>query len=175
MRYFDMTVLGKFSVVMADPPWDIHMEVHTLFHYSTIVLLFTHSHETKGHHHPSERSIYFNISYDNRKLVKAIFVISWFTANFSKLALFKCMAIGKENLSLELGTEIVSLFKFVLFPILYSYIFFMFDSPVPETVSTFASILKYRWYEESYLCPVVCFLVFLSYPMVQCQMMRCVS
>ena len=27
MRYFDMTVLGKFSVVMADPPWDIHMEV----------------------------------------------------------------------------------------------------------------------------------------------------
>ena len=41
-----MTVLGKFSVVMADPPWDIHMEVHTLFHYSTIVLLFTHSHET---------------------------------------------------------------------------------------------------------------------------------
>ena len=29
MRYFDMTVLGKFSVVMADPPWDIHMEVHT--------------------------------------------------------------------------------------------------------------------------------------------------
>ena len=130
MRYFDMTVLGKFSVVMADPPWDIHMEVHTLFHYSTTVLLFIHSHETKGHHHPSERSIYFNISYDDRKLVKAIFVISWFTANFSKLALFKCMAIGKENLSLELGTEIVSLFKFVLFPILYSYIFFMFDSPV---------------------------------------------
>ena len=27
MRYFDMSVLGKFSVVMADPPWDIHMEV----------------------------------------------------------------------------------------------------------------------------------------------------
>ncbi|XP_067053028.1 N6-adenosine-methyltransferase catalytic subunit-like isoform X2 [Acropora muricata] len=27
MRYFDMTVLGKFSVVMADPPWDIHMEL----------------------------------------------------------------------------------------------------------------------------------------------------
>ena len=26
-----MTVLGKFSVVMADPPWDIHMEVHTTF------------------------------------------------------------------------------------------------------------------------------------------------
>ena len=36
MRYFDMTVLGKFSVVMADPPWDIHMEVHTeLFYYVT--------------------------------------------------------------------------------------------------------------------------------------------
>ena len=33
MRYFDMTVLGKFSVVMADPPWDIHMEVHTVFFY----------------------------------------------------------------------------------------------------------------------------------------------
>lgn len=27
LRYFDMTVLGKFSVIMADPPWDIHMEV----------------------------------------------------------------------------------------------------------------------------------------------------
>lgn len=27
-----MTVLGKFSVVMADPPWDIHMEVHAVFH-----------------------------------------------------------------------------------------------------------------------------------------------
>jgi len=27
MRYFDMSVLGKFSVVMADPPWDIHMEL----------------------------------------------------------------------------------------------------------------------------------------------------
>lgn len=39
MRYFDMTVLGKFSVVMADPPWDIHMEVHTAFYYSTTVLL----------------------------------------------------------------------------------------------------------------------------------------
>ena len=38
-----MTVLGKFSVVMADPPWDIHMEVHTVFRYSTIVLLLIHS------------------------------------------------------------------------------------------------------------------------------------
>lgn len=27
LRYLDMTVLGKFSVVMADPPWDIHMEL----------------------------------------------------------------------------------------------------------------------------------------------------
>lgn len=27
MRYFDMSVLGKFAVVMADPPWDIHMEL----------------------------------------------------------------------------------------------------------------------------------------------------
>lgn len=27
MRYFDMTVIGKFSVIMADPPWDIHMEL----------------------------------------------------------------------------------------------------------------------------------------------------
>lgn len=27
MRYFDMSVLGKFAVIMADPPWDIHMEV----------------------------------------------------------------------------------------------------------------------------------------------------
>ncbi len=27
MRYFDMSVLGKFAVIMADPPWDIHMEL----------------------------------------------------------------------------------------------------------------------------------------------------
>jgi mRNA (2'-O-methyladenosine-N6-)-methyltransferase len=27
LRYFDMSLLGKFSVVMADPPWDIHMEL----------------------------------------------------------------------------------------------------------------------------------------------------
>jgi mRNA (2'-O-methyladenosine-N6-)-methyltransferase len=27
LRTFDMTVLGKFTVVMADPPWDIHMEL----------------------------------------------------------------------------------------------------------------------------------------------------
>lgn len=25
LRTFDMSVLGKFSVVVADPPWDIHM------------------------------------------------------------------------------------------------------------------------------------------------------
>ena len=27
LRYFDMSVLGKCAVVMADPPWDIHMEL----------------------------------------------------------------------------------------------------------------------------------------------------
>ncbi len=27
LRFFDLSVLGKFSVVMADPPWDIHMEL----------------------------------------------------------------------------------------------------------------------------------------------------
>ncbi|XP_060074207.1 N6-adenosine-methyltransferase catalytic subunit-like [Ylistrum balloti] len=27
LRFFDMTVLGKCAVVMADPPWDIHMEL----------------------------------------------------------------------------------------------------------------------------------------------------
>lgn len=27
LRFFDMTILGKFSVIMADPPWDIHMEL----------------------------------------------------------------------------------------------------------------------------------------------------
>ncbi|CAG2121234.1 unnamed protein product, partial [Medioppia subpectinata] len=27
LRFFDMSTLGKFSVVMADPPWDIHMEL----------------------------------------------------------------------------------------------------------------------------------------------------
>ncbi|KAJ8303605.1 hypothetical protein KUTeg_020001 [Tegillarca granosa] len=27
MRYFDMSVLGKCAVIMADPPWDIHMEL----------------------------------------------------------------------------------------------------------------------------------------------------
>uniref|UniRef100_A0A0A9Y4S1 mRNA m(6)A methyltransferase n=2 Tax=Lygus hesperus TaxID=30085 RepID=A0A0A9Y4S1_LYGHE len=27
LRYLDMTILGKFAVIMADPPWDIHMEL----------------------------------------------------------------------------------------------------------------------------------------------------
>ncbi|ELT87258.1 hypothetical protein CAPTEDRAFT_192776 [Capitella teleta] len=27
LRNFDVSVLGKFSVIMADPPWDIHMEL----------------------------------------------------------------------------------------------------------------------------------------------------
>ena len=36
-----MTVLGKFSVVMADPPWDIHMEVHAVFHLSFFSWLST--------------------------------------------------------------------------------------------------------------------------------------
>jgi mRNA m6A methyltransferase catalytic subunit len=29
-RHFDFSILGKFDVIMLDPPWDIHMEVaHT--------------------------------------------------------------------------------------------------------------------------------------------------
>ena len=28
VRKLDYDVLGKFAVVMADPPWDIHMEVN---------------------------------------------------------------------------------------------------------------------------------------------------
>ena len=27
LRFFDFKILGKFSVVMADPPWDIHMSL----------------------------------------------------------------------------------------------------------------------------------------------------
>ena len=27
IRYFDYTILGKFDVIMADPPWDIHMDL----------------------------------------------------------------------------------------------------------------------------------------------------
>lgn len=30
VRSFDMSVLGKFSVIMADPPWDIHMSARRL-------------------------------------------------------------------------------------------------------------------------------------------------
>ena len=31
LRYFDFRVLGKFDVLMCDPPWDIHMQVKTPF------------------------------------------------------------------------------------------------------------------------------------------------
>ena len=49
MRYFDMSVLGKFSVVMADPPWDIHMEVRSfLSPFDSPVLLVTLSSVYKG-------------------------------------------------------------------------------------------------------------------------------
>ena len=34
-----MTVLGKFAVVMADPPWDIHMEVYLQFF--SLVIIFS--------------------------------------------------------------------------------------------------------------------------------------
>ena len=27
LRKFEMSILGKFTVIMADPPWDIHMEL----------------------------------------------------------------------------------------------------------------------------------------------------
>lgn len=27
LRFFDFNILGKFDVVMADPPWDIHMSL----------------------------------------------------------------------------------------------------------------------------------------------------
>jgi mRNA (2'-O-methyladenosine-N6-)-methyltransferase len=27
IRYFDYSILGKFDVIMADPPWDIHMDL----------------------------------------------------------------------------------------------------------------------------------------------------
>ena len=32
LRRFDYSVLGKFHVIMADPPWDIHMSVRSLNH-----------------------------------------------------------------------------------------------------------------------------------------------
>jgi hypothetical protein len=31
VRRFDYSILGKFHVIMADPPWDIHMSVCALF------------------------------------------------------------------------------------------------------------------------------------------------
>lgn len=161
-----MIVLGKFFVVMVDLLWDIYMEVYILFYYFIVVLLFIYLYEIKGYYYFLEWLIYFNIFYDNRKFVKVIFVIFWFIVNFFKLVLFKCMVIGKENLLLEFGIEIVFLFKFVLFLILYLYIFFMFDFFVLEIVLIFVSILKYCWYEEFYLCFVVCFFVFFSYFMV---------
>lgn len=27
LRFFDFKILGKFDVIMADPPWDIHMSL----------------------------------------------------------------------------------------------------------------------------------------------------
>lgn len=27
LKFFDVRILGKFDVVMADPPWDIHMSL----------------------------------------------------------------------------------------------------------------------------------------------------
>lgn len=41
MRYLDLEVLGKFSVIMADPPWDIHMEVSLDTKYAALVLFRT--------------------------------------------------------------------------------------------------------------------------------------
>lgn len=34
LRYFDMTVLGKFSVIMADPPWDIRNYYNNNYYYN---------------------------------------------------------------------------------------------------------------------------------------------
>jgi N6-adenosine-specific RNA methylase IME4 len=36
IRKMDMSILGKFAVIMADPPWDIHMNVS--YNYSYWVL-----------------------------------------------------------------------------------------------------------------------------------------
>ena len=30
LRRFDYSILGKFHVILADPPWDIHMSVRTI-------------------------------------------------------------------------------------------------------------------------------------------------
>ena len=37
VRRFDYSILGKFHVIMADPPWDIHMSVCTLLFPSQAV------------------------------------------------------------------------------------------------------------------------------------------
>lgn len=34
IRTMDMELLGQFSVIMADPPWDIHIKFHYLQMYS---------------------------------------------------------------------------------------------------------------------------------------------
>lgn len=39
LRRFDYSVLGKFHVIMADPPWDIHMSVCTQLLLSLYILI----------------------------------------------------------------------------------------------------------------------------------------
>ena len=34
LRYFDFRVIGKYDVIMLDPPWDIHMNVFIKYQYS---------------------------------------------------------------------------------------------------------------------------------------------
>jgi hypothetical protein len=34
-----MRVLGKFDVIMADPPWDIHMSVCAIIYFSFLMEL----------------------------------------------------------------------------------------------------------------------------------------
>lgn len=46
LRYFDMSILGKFSVVMADPPWDIHMELPYGEESQSLPPTFTSSHSS---------------------------------------------------------------------------------------------------------------------------------
>jgi N6-adenosine-specific RNA methylase IME4 len=40
LRRFDYSVLGKFHVIMADPPWDIHMSVIKSLHFVYRELIF---------------------------------------------------------------------------------------------------------------------------------------
>ena len=40
VRKFDYSVLGKFHVIMADPPWDIHMSVRQLFTQNALSFCF---------------------------------------------------------------------------------------------------------------------------------------